>query len=92
VPVVLDGVIAVSAALVASALCPAAAGYWVAGHVSVEPGARAALRHLGMVPVLDLGLRLGEGSGAALAVPVVQGAARLLGEVATFDAAGVTGK
>jgi nicotinate-nucleotide--dimethylbenzimidazole phosphoribosyltransferase len=92
VPVVLDGVIAVSAALVASALCPAAAGYWVAGHVSVEPGARAALDHLGLTPLLDLGLRLGEGSGAALAVPLVQSAARLLAEVATFDSAGVTGK
>jgi nicotinate-nucleotide--dimethylbenzimidazole phosphoribosyltransferase len=92
VPVVLDGIIAVSAALVAGALCPAAAGYWVAGHVSVEPGARAALDHLGIAPLLDLGLRLGEGSGAALAVPLVQSAARLLAEVATFDSAGVTGK
>ena len=92
VPVVLDGVIAVSAALVASALSPTAADYWVAGHVSVEPGARAALDHLGITPLLDLGLRLGEGSGAVLAVPLVQSAARLLTEVATFDSAGVTGK
>ena len=92
VPVVLDGVIAVSAALVASALSPTAADYWVAGHVSVEPGARAALNHLGITPLLDLGLRLGEGSGAVLAVPLVQSAARLLTEVATFDSAGVTGK
>jgi nicotinate-nucleotide--dimethylbenzimidazole phosphoribosyltransferase len=91
VPVVLDGVIAVSAALVASALCPDAADYWVAGHVSVEPGARAALDHLGMEPLLDLHLRLGEGSGAVLAVPLVQSAARLLSEVATFDSAGVSG-
>ena len=89
VPALLDGVIAVAAALVASAVSPAAAGYWVAGHVSVEPGARAALDHLGMEPLLDLGLRLGEGSGAALAVPLVQSAARLLTEVATFDSAGV---
>jgi len=92
VPVVLDGVIAVSAALVASALCAAAVDFWVAGHVSVEPGARVALDHLGLTPALDLGLRLGEGSGAALAVPIVQSAARLLNEVATFDSAGVTGK
>jgi nicotinate-nucleotide--dimethylbenzimidazole phosphoribosyltransferase len=92
VPVVLDGVIAVSAALVASALSSQAAGYWIAGHVSAEPGARAALAHLGMTPLLDLDLRLGEGSGAALAVPLVQSAARLLGEVATFDSAGVTEK
>jgi nicotinate-nucleotide--dimethylbenzimidazole phosphoribosyltransferase len=89
VPVVLDGVIALAAALVAGAVSPAAAGYWVAGHVSVEPGARAALDHLGMEPLLDLGLRLGEGSGAALAVPLVQSAARLLTEVATFNSAGV---
>lgn len=90
VPVVLDGVIAVSAALVASALCPAATDYWVAGHVSVEPGARAALDHLGLEPLLDLHLRLGEGSGAVLAVPLVQSAARLLSEVATFESAGVS--
>jgi nicotinate-nucleotide--dimethylbenzimidazole phosphoribosyltransferase len=92
VPVVLDGVIALSAALVASALCPAAADHWIGGHVSVEPGARAALDHLGMTPLLDLGLRLGEGSGAALAVPLVQSAARILSQVATFDSAGVTEK
>jgi nicotinate-nucleotide--dimethylbenzimidazole phosphoribosyltransferase len=91
VPVVLDGVIAVSSALVAAGLSPAATGYWVAGHVSVEPGARAALDHLGMTPLLDLDLRLGEGSGAVLAVPLVQAAARLLSEVATFDSAGVAG-
>jgi nicotinate-nucleotide--dimethylbenzimidazole phosphoribosyltransferase len=89
VPVVLDGVIAVSSALVAAGLSPAATGYWVAGHISVEPGARAALDHLGMTPLLDLELRLGEGSGAVLAVPLVQAAARLLSEVATFDSAGV---
>jgi M6 family metalloprotease-like protein len=92
VNIALDGVIAVSAALVASALSSQAAGYWIAGHVSAEPGARAALAHLGMTPLLDLDLRLGEGSGAALAVPLVQSAARLLGEVATFDSAGVTEK
>jgi nicotinate-nucleotide--dimethylbenzimidazole phosphoribosyltransferase len=91
-PVVLDGVIACSAALVAQALCADAAGYWIAGHRSVEPGASAALAHLGLDPLVDLGLRLGEGSGAALAVPLVQSAARLLREVATFDSAGVTDK
>ncbi|HET7305811.1 MAG TPA: nicotinate-nucleotide--dimethylbenzimidazole phosphoribosyltransferase [Segeticoccus sp.] len=91
-PVVLDGVIAGSAALVAHALCPDARDYWVAGHRSAEPGASAALRHLGLEPLVDLGLRLGEGSGAALAVPLVQSAARVLREVATFDSAGVTEK
>ena len=91
-PVVLDGVIACSAALAAAALAPAACDYWVAGHRSVEPGASKALEHLGLTPLVDLGLRLGEGSGAALAVPLVQAAARILAEVATFDSAGVTDK
>lgn len=89
-PVVLDGVIACSAALVAAALAPDAPGYWVAGHRSAEPGAAAALEHLGLTPLVDLGLRLGEGSGAALAVPLVQAAASILRDMATFDSAGVT--
>ncbi|MEI2766252.1 MAG: nicotinate-nucleotide--dimethylbenzimidazole phosphoribosyltransferase [Dermatophilaceae bacterium] len=92
VPVLLDGVIACSAALVARALAPVAADYWVAGHRSAEPGASAALDSLGLRPLVDLELRLGEGSGGALAVPMVQSAARVLREVATFDAAGVTDK
>ena len=92
VPVVVDGVIAVSAALVAAAIAPDAVDHWVAGHRSVEPGATQGLAHLGLVPLLDLGLRLGEGSGAVLAVPLVQAAARVLDEVATFDGAGVTEK
>ncbi|MDQ1538877.1 MAG: nicotinate-nucleotide--dimethylbenzimidazole phosphoribosyltransferase, partial [Actinomycetota bacterium] len=91
-PVILDGVIACSAALVAREIAPDAADYWVAGHRSVEPGASAALVHLGLAPLVDLDLRLGEGSGAALAVPLVQAAARILREVATFDSAGVTDK
>jgi len=91
-PVVLDGVIACSAALVARAIAPDAADYWVAGHRSVEPGAGAALAHLGLEPLVDLGMRLGEGSGAALAVPLVQASARILREVATFDSAGVADK
>lgn len=89
VPVLVDGVIAASAALVACALVPEARGYLVAGHLSVEPGAAAALHHLGLEPLLDLGMRLGEGSGAVLAVPIVRGAARVLAEMATFDEAGV---
>jgi len=92
VPVLLDGVVSGAAALVAAALEPAVIGYLIAGHRSVEPGASAALAHLGLRPVLDLDLRLGEGTGAALAVPVVQSAARILGEMATFDSAGVTDK
>ena len=92
VPVVIDGVIAAAAALVAVSLCPDCHDYLVAGHRSVEPGSSAALAHLGLEPLLDLDLRLGEGSGAVLALPVLQAAAKILREMATFDAAGVTDK
>ncbi|WP_200215069.1 nicotinate-nucleotide--dimethylbenzimidazole phosphoribosyltransferase [Micromonospora coerulea] len=92
VPVLLDGVIAVSAALAAAAFAPDAVGAMVAGHRSAEPGATAALRHLNLDPLIDLGLRLGEGTGALLALPVVTGAVRVLHEVATFDSAGVAEK
>jgi nicotinate-nucleotide--dimethylbenzimidazole phosphoribosyltransferase len=92
VPVILDGVIACAAALAAVALSPDAGGYLVAGHRSTEPGASRALTALGLRPVLDLDLRLGEGSGAVLALPVVQAAARVLRDVATFDSAGVSSK
>jgi len=92
VPVVLDGVIACAAALVARALAPDVLGALLAGHLSTEPGARRALDALGLRPLLDLGLRLGEGSGALLALPVVAAAARVLRDVATFDSAGVSGE
>lgn len=92
VPVMLDGVIAGAAALIAAAFAPDVVDYLLAGHRSSEPGARAALEHLALVPVLDLDLRLGEGSGAALAIPLVQAAAKILREMATFDSAGVTDK
>ena len=91
VPVVLDGVIACAAALAAVALAPDAAHCLVAGHRSTEPGASRALAALNLRPLLELDLRLGEGSGAALALPVVQAAARVLRDVATFDSAGVSG-
>ncbi|MEU7928906.1 nicotinate-nucleotide--dimethylbenzimidazole phosphoribosyltransferase [Micromonospora sp. NPDC049107] len=91
-PVLLDGVIAVSAALAAAAFAPDAVAAMVAGHRSAEPGATVALRHLGLDPLIDLGLRLGEGTGALLALPVVTGAVRVLHEVATFDSAGVAEK
>jgi len=90
VPVILDGVNACAAALAAVAIAPEVAHYLVAGHRSSEPGAHRALTSLGLRPLIDLGLRLGEGSGAALALPIVQSAARVLGEVATFDSAGVS--
>ena len=92
VPVLLDGVNAGAAALVAAGLAPAAVGYCLAGHVSAEAGHARALAALGITPLLDLGMRLGEGTGALLALPVVAGAARALHDVATFDAAGVTDK
>jgi len=92
VPVIIDGVIAVAAALVASAFNPEVRHYLIAGHRSSEPGATVGLEHLGLSPVLDLGMRLGEGSGGVLAVPVVQAAAKILREMATFDSAGVTEK
>jgi nicotinate-nucleotide--dimethylbenzimidazole phosphoribosyltransferase len=89
VPVVLDGVVSNSAALVAHALAPDCAGYLLAGHLSVEPGAGAALEHLGLEPILDLRMRLGEGTGGLLAVPIVRAAARVLGEMATMGEAGI---
>ncbi|GAA3767055.1 hypothetical protein GCM10022225_61760 [Plantactinospora mayteni] len=92
VPVLLDGVSAVAAALAAVAFAPDAVGAMVAGHRSAEPGATAGLDRLGLLPIIDLGLRLGEGTGALLAYPVVAGAVRVLHEVATFDAAGVSEK
>jgi nicotinate-nucleotide--dimethylbenzimidazole phosphoribosyltransferase len=91
VPVILDGVIACAAACAAAAFCPDAVHYMVAGHRSTEPGASRALAALGLRPVLELDLRLGEGSGAVLALPIVQAAARVLRDVATFDSAGVSG-
>ncbi|MEW2379797.1 nicotinate-nucleotide--dimethylbenzimidazole phosphoribosyltransferase [Micromonospora sp. NPDC047812] len=91
-PVLLDGVIAVAAALAAAAFAPPAVAAMVAGHRSAEPGATVALRRLGLEPLIDLGLRLGEGTGALLALPVVTGAVRVLHEVATFDSAGVAEK
>lgn len=89
VPVVLDGVCTVAAALAARALSPPAVGFCVAGHRSTEPGASAGLDNLGLVPLLELGMRLGEGTGALLAVPLVQAAAAALVQMATFDEAGI---
>ncbi len=91
-PVVLDGVIAGSAALAACALAPDAVGCLIAGHRSAEPGHTISLAHLGLRPLVDLDMRLGEGTGALLALPIVQSAARALRDVATFDSAGVTEK
>jgi nicotinate-nucleotide--dimethylbenzimidazole phosphoribosyltransferase len=90
IPVVLDGLASGAAALLACALAPRARDYCIAGHVSAEPGHRIALEQLGLEPLLDLGLRLGEGTGAALALPLLDAACRLLDEMATFDEARVS--
>jgi nicotinate-nucleotide--dimethylbenzimidazole phosphoribosyltransferase len=85
VPVLLDGVISVAAAVMADRLAPGAAAWFVAGHRSTEPAQSLALDKLGLEPLLDLGMRLGEGSGAVAAVPVVRSAALLLAEVALLS-------
>jgi len=89
VPVLIDGVIALSAVLTAAALAPRVVPFCIAGHRSTEPGADAALAHLGLTPLLQLRMRLGEGSGACLALPLVRAAALVLREMATFDEAGI---
>ncbi|MEV0601644.1 nicotinate-nucleotide--dimethylbenzimidazole phosphoribosyltransferase [Streptomyces sp. NPDC050315] len=91
-PVILDGVSTGAAALVARAIAPEALAACISGHRSAEPGHVAALNKLGLRPLVDLDLRLGEGTGALLALPIVQSAARAMHEVATFDSAGVTEK
>jgi nicotinate-nucleotide--dimethylbenzimidazole phosphoribosyltransferase len=85
VPVLLDGVISVAAAVMAERLAPGASAWFVAGHRSTEPAQSLALDKLGLEPLLDLGMRLGEGSGAVAAVPVVRSAALLLSEVALLS-------
>jgi len=91
-PVVIDGFISGAAALVAAELAPEVKPYLIAAHQSVEIGHRLLLEHLGLRPLLDLDLRLGEGTGAALAFHLVEAAARILNEMATFSDAGVSGK
>jgi nicotinate-nucleotide--dimethylbenzimidazole phosphoribosyltransferase len=87
--VVIDGFISTAGAAIAVALAPAVQPYLIAAHRSVEPGHALLLARLGLVPVLDLGLRLGEGTGAALALPIVDGALAAFREMATFADAGV---
>lgn len=91
VPVVLDGFITGAAALVAARLAPSSVDAMIASHRSTEPGHGHQLAELGLDPVLDLQLRLGEGSGAALAIPLIVASVALLAEMATFDSAGVSG-
>jgi nicotinate-nucleotide--dimethylbenzimidazole phosphoribosyltransferase len=89
-PVVIDGFISTAGALIAQALAPAASEYIIAVHRSAENGHRLMHEHLGKEPLLDLGLRLGEGTGAALAMNLVEAAVRILTEVATFEEASVS--
>lgn len=89
-PVVTDGFVATSAALVAAMLSAPVRDYLLASHRSTEPGHTAQLDALGSTPALDLGLRLGEGTGVALALPILDAAAAMLREMATFDEAGVS--
>ncbi len=88
--ILVDGFISAAAALIVHRLCPGIGDYLIAAHLSPEPGHRLLLNELGLEPLLDLGLRLGEGSGAALALPLVRAAVAILEEMATFESAGVT--
>lgn len=89
-PVLLDGMVVTSAALAAERMAPGARAWWQAGHRSTEPAHTLALAQLELEPIVDLGMRLGEGSGAAVALPVVRAAIATLADMATFDTAGVS--
>ncbi|RZB36573.1 MAG: nicotinate-nucleotide--dimethylbenzimidazole phosphoribosyltransferase [Desulfobacteraceae bacterium Eth-SRB2] len=91
-PVVIDGFISTAGALIAHTLCPLVTEYIFAGHRSEEAGHGVMLKYLGLEPILDLGMRLGEGTGGALAMSVMEGAIRVFNEVLTFEEAGVTDK
>jgi nicotinate-nucleotide--dimethylbenzimidazole phosphoribosyltransferase len=91
-PVVLDGVVSGAAALVAEELAPGARAWWVAGHRSTEPAHTLVLEQLDLVPLLEMNMRLGEGSGATAAIPLLSMAVRVLSEMATFADAGVSGR
>jgi nicotinate-nucleotide--dimethylbenzimidazole phosphoribosyltransferase len=90
-PLLLDGMAVTAAALVAERLAPGARHWWQAGHRSTEPGHQLALTALELEPILDLRMRLGEGTGAAVALPVLRAAVGALSSMATFSEAGVTG-
>jgi nicotinate-nucleotide--dimethylbenzimidazole phosphoribosyltransferase len=89
-PVLLDGVVVTAAALVAEALAPGASRWWQAGHRSTEPAHTVALQRLELEPIVDMRMRLGEGTGAAVALPIVRAAVAVLASMATFDEAGIT--
>jgi nicotinate-nucleotide--dimethylbenzimidazole phosphoribosyltransferase len=91
-PVVIDGFISTAGALIAYSLCHHVRDYIIAGHCSEEAGHRNMLRYIGIEPILDLGMRLGEGTGGALAMSIIEGAICVFNEVLTFDEAGVADK
>ena len=91
-PVVIDGFISTAGAIIAHSLCPAVTDYLFAGHCSEETGHRSMLKYLELKPVLDLGMRLGEGTGSALAMGIIEGAIRIFTGMLTFEQAGVSGK
>ena len=92
IPVLVDGFITGSAALIAATLSPMAKQYMIGAHQSTEPGHSATMSYLGLEPLLDMRMRLGEGTGAVLAMNVVEAAARILNEMATFESAGVSNR
>jgi nicotinate-nucleotide--dimethylbenzimidazole phosphoribosyltransferase len=91
-PIVIDGFISTAGTLIAHTLCPTVADYIFSGHCSEEPGHRAMLKHLKLEPILDLGMRLGEGTGGAMAMSIMEGAVRVFKEVLTFAEAGIADK
>ena len=90
VPVVIDGFISSAGALLAQGLAPSCVDYMFAGHLSKEPGHKFMLQRLGLKPLLNLDLRLGEGTGAALAMNIIEAAAQVIGKMLTFEEAGVS--
>jgi nicotinate-nucleotide--dimethylbenzimidazole phosphoribosyltransferase len=91
-PIVIDGFISGAGALIAHTLCPSVTDYLFAGHQSEEQGHKVILEQMGLSPILNLGMRLGEGTGGALAMHIIEAGARVIKEMLTFEEAGVSGK
>ena len=92
IPVVIDGFISSAGALIAYAIEPKCAHYMIPSHCSVEKGHRIALDHMGLKPLFDFDMRLGEGTGAAIGINITEAAVKILNEMATFSSAGVSEK
>jgi nicotinate-nucleotide--dimethylbenzimidazole phosphoribosyltransferase len=92
IPVILDGIISTAGGLIAHGLNPDVTDYVISGHKSVEPGHIKMLQHMGLEPLVDLGLRLGEGTGAVMAMHSVEAGVRVITEISTFEEAGVSNK